>query len=84
MIVSYLRELDKQFISVEEHIDTSSQAGKLFFVLLCGMVEFDKDNVLSRLNQGRTSALINRGTRTGGHKQELLVILCAVQIKLIH
>jgi DNA invertase Pin-like site-specific DNA recombinase len=55
-IASALREKDKQLISVQDHIDTSSPNGKLLFHILSAIAEYERELLIERTKAGRALA----------------------------
>ena len=46
------RQLNIEFVSVREAVDTSTPVGKMVFVLLAAIAEFEKDIILERVRAG--------------------------------
>jgi len=61
-----LNKLSREFISVNERIDTTSAAGKLFYTMMSAFAQFERD-----VTSERTLAVMHdkqgRNEKTGGH-----------------
>ncbi len=55
-IAAALREKNKQLISVQDHIDTSSPNGKLLFHILSAIAEYERELLIERTKIGRAIA----------------------------
>jgi DNA invertase Pin-like site-specific DNA recombinase len=55
-IAAELREREKQLISVQDHIDTSSSNGKLLFHILSAIAEYERELLIERTKAGRALA----------------------------
>ena len=55
-IAAALREKEKQLISVQDHIDTSSLNGKLLFHILSAIAEYERELLIERTKIGRAIA----------------------------
>lgn len=55
-IVEGLKQRKKQFISVQDNIDTSTPNGKLLFHLLAAIAEYERELLIERTKQGRALA----------------------------
>ncbi len=63
-ILNALAELESygvQVKSMEEPLDTSEPAGRLFFTMLSGFAEFDRNNILKQSMEGAERAARNGG-----------------------
>lgn len=55
-IMEELRGLKVSFISLQESIDTSTDAGKMFFAILAAIAEFERSTIISRTKAGIEAA----------------------------
>lgn len=58
-LVETVRALEDQgvhFVSLRDAIDTSSAGGRLYFVLMCALAEFERDLIVDRVNAGLAAA----------------------------
>lgn len=63
-IVSYFNENGINFVSLKEHIDTTTATGKLVFTIFAGLAEFERDMISERTRAGLQSARA-RGRKGG-------------------
>ena len=68
-LISPLKERGVDFISLTEHIDTTTPGGKLVFHLMGALAEFERDLIRERTNAGLAAARA-RG-RVGGRPRKL-------------
>ena len=84
-LLNHKEDLDRQgisIISVSEQIDTSSPIGKLFFTMMGGFSEFEKDLINQRTSQGKEQK-VSKGLFTAGKipygyrikKNEVLIVV---------
>jgi site-specific DNA recombinase len=62
----YFEETGTALISVAEQFDTSTAAGRLFFSMIGGFAEFERDVITERMSGGRKAKAVKGGYAGGG------------------
>jgi DNA invertase Pin-like site-specific DNA recombinase len=68
------KALGIQFVSLKEQIDTTTPMGKLVFVIMAGLAEFERELIRERVRSGMANAKA-KGTHCGRPAAELDVAL---------
>lgn len=63
-VAEYLKEMEVEFISIKDNIDTSNPTGKLMFGMLAVLAEFERDIIRERTVAGLEAARA-RGRKGG-------------------
>lgn len=69
-ILETLTQLNIAFVSRTENVDTSNPAGKLFFTMLGGFAEFERDIIRERVKAGLAVARA-KGKKLGADRTEV-------------
>jgi DNA invertase Pin-like site-specific DNA recombinase len=69
-IVKFFKEHNIELISITNNIDTSTKEGRLFFAIMAGLSEYEREVILERTNLGKKYAL-ERGVKFGRKKKDI-------------
>lgn len=81
-IVELLKEKEVNFISDKENVDTTTPTGKLFFTIMAGLVEYEREMIHERQREGIEIAKI-KGKYLGRKPIELNIHLWKTYYPLI-
>ncbi len=54
--INLIRKKEKVFISINDHIDISTKAGKLMLTMLSAIADYERDTIFERMQSGRIYA----------------------------
>lgn len=74
LLLEELQAMGAGFVSIEEHFDTRTPAGKLMFTVISGMAEFERNVTVERVRAGMRAAAA-RGTHVGRPRKQGAAIL---------
>ncbi len=69
-VVNLLGELHVDLLVLDQHIDTTTPAGKFIFHIMAAVAEFERDLIIERTREGLAASTKPRG-RSGGRKHRL-------------
>lgn len=78
-VAEQLREMNVEFISIQDKLDTSTSAGKLMFHMLAILAEFERDIIIERTKAGLEAARA-RGRKGGKPKKPKKAIQHAIEL----
>ena len=66
-LMDWFKSNNKEFMSATQSIDTSKPEGRLFFNMLSAFAEFEREMIVSRINDGLVEA-VKKGSKLGRPK----------------